>query len=217
MVTKYSSLEVAKEYCSITKKMVEDILNVPLTFPGSPTFTLADVKDNFRQHEQAFLFEFKNQFGTGQLRDIIKKYSKNHFDIEENPTGNLAFDGGFLNGFIDLVFQYNNKFYIIDWKSNSIDGNMENFKNTNLSREIVTKSYHVQYILYTVALTRQLQAALSNGNREYKITKEEYDKYFGGVAYLFLRGIKKEDSQTGIFIDRPSFEEISLINNLFGE
>ena len=217
MVTKYTDEEVTKEYCQITKNMVDDILNVPLTFPGSSTFTLADVKVNSRQHEQAFLFEFKNKFGTAQLRDIIKEYSKKHFDIEEDPTGNISLDGGFLNGFIDLVFQHNNKFYIIDWKSNSIHGNMENFDRVGLSREIVTKSYHVQYILYTVALTRQLQAALSNGNREYKITKEEYDKYFGGVAYLFLRGIKKEDSQTGIFIDRPSFEEISLINNLFGE
>ena len=146
--------------------MVQDVLNVNLTFPGGESFKLADVKDNYRQHEQSFLFEFKNKFGTSQLRDIIKEYSKKHFDIEEEPTGNISFDGGFLNGFIDLVFRHNDKFYIIDWKSNSLHGNMENFKIDGLRREMVTKSYHVQYILYTIALFRQLQLALSNGNKE---------------------------------------------------
>ena len=217
LVIKNVSDEIADEYCKITKNMVQDVLNVNLTFPGGESFKLADVKDNYRQHEQSFLFEFKNKFGTSQLRDIIKEYSKKHFDIEEDPTGNISFDGGFLNGFIDLVFRHNDKFYIIDWKSNSLHDNMENFKIDGLRREMVTKSYHVQYILYTIALFRQLQLALSNGNKEYKLSKEDYDKYFGGVAYLFLRGIKQEDSQTGIFIDRPSFEEISQVNKLFGE
>ena len=69
------------------------------------------------------------------LENLIKEYSKKHFDIEEDPTGNISFDGGFLNGFIDLVFQHNYKFYIIDWKSNSIHGNMENFALQNGRQE----------------------------------------------------------------------------------
>jgi exodeoxyribonuclease V beta subunit len=35
--------------------------------------------------------------------------------------------GGCLNGFIDLFFRHGGRYYLLDWKSNRLEGNLANF------------------------------------------------------------------------------------------
>ena len=53
----------------------------------------------------------------------------------------------------------------------------------------------LQYHLYTVALVRHLRRTLAGF---------DYERDFGGVLYLFLRGMTPQSGpRRGVFFDRP--------------
>ena len=49
-----------------------------------------------------------------------------------------------------------------------------------------------------------------------KITREDYEQYFGGVYYFFLRGVDRNIPDRGVFYDRPSYELIQELDQLIG-
>lgn len=53
----------------------------------------------------------------------------------------------------------------------------------------------MQYLIYSLALHRYLKLRLPDYDPE---------RHLGGVYYLFLRGMKLEWGQTGVFADCPS-------------
>jgi exodeoxyribonuclease V beta subunit len=44
-----------------------------------------------------------------------------------------------------------------------------------------------------------------------------YAAHFGGVFYLFLRGIAPEHPGRGVFADRPEARTVDALNALFAE
>ena len=88
---------------------------------------------------------------------------------------------GYLKGFIDLFFEYEERFYIIDWKSNVL----ERYDQATLEKAMSDFQYHLQAKIYNQAVTKYLQIFGKEGQ-------------FGGIFYLFLRGIE-HDSQNGIY------------------
>ncbi|MDO1742124.1 hypothetical protein Q2331_26215, partial [Escherichia coli] len=60
--------------------------------------------------------------------------------------------------------------------------------------------YDLQYQLYTLALHRYLR---------HRIADYRYDDHFGGVIYLFLRGVDDADRRSGMFSTRPDAELIN--------
>ena len=71
--------------------------------------------------------------------------------------------------------------------------------------------YFLQYHIYTVALHRYLRWKL----QEAYTSKADYERFFGGVYYLFLRGMQPE-STNGVFFDRPPYELIEALSEAFG-
>ncbi|WP_180327087.1 hypothetical protein, partial [Escherichia coli] len=43
----------------------------------------------------------------------------------------------------------------------------------------------------------------------------DYERHFGGVIYLFLRGVDKEHPQQGIYATRPNAGLIDLMDEMF--
>lgn len=105
---------------------------------------------------------------------------------------------GYMKGFIDLIFTTGNAFYIIDWKSNYLGSSPEMYTLEVMDREMKAKHYKLQYYIYTVAVHRYLSLRCKGYS---------YATHFGGVYYLFLRGLKTGES-TGIYFDRPDPEFI---------
>ena len=100
-----------------------------------------------------------------------------------------------MKGFIDLIFRYKGKFYIVDWKSNLIGRDINRYRTENLIPIMQNDYYILQYHLYTLALHKYLKNRLPN---------YDYEKDFGGVFYIFLRGINKtKGADYGIYRDRP--------------
>lgn len=110
---------------------------------------------------------------------------------------------GFLKGFIDMIFKYNGKIYIVDWKTTSSpEGDLfENYHQNVISEMMETHHYNLQSMIYMVALCKYLT---TDGESSF-----DYETDFGGCYYLFVRGIKGEgDSDTGIYFHRPSRNDL---------
>lgn len=101
---------------------------------------------------------------------------------------------GMLLGFIDMVFCHRGRYYLIDWKSNHLGYQVGNYCPENLALEMERKLYPLQYLIYTVAVNRYL---------EKRIPDYCYESHFGGVFYLFLRGIDTSRPGSGVYFDKP--------------
>lgn len=112
---------------------------------------------------------------------------------------------GFFTGFIDLVFRYKGKYYFLDWKSNFI----EKYDKISLEKSIRESQYDLQYKLYTIAINRWLKSLIPDFS---------YEQHFGGIYYLYLRGMRGEFDSTsttttesnfsGVYAIKPSLEEV---------
>lgn len=110
---------------------------------------------------------------------------------------------GLLNGIIDLVFEYEGKYYIVDWKTNFLGSRFSDYREENLRDAMMRSGYVLQYHLYAAALCMRMKQGM-NGF--------DYDA-FGGVYYLFPRGMGK--GEDGIWFDRPPMECINGLVKLF--
>ena len=110
-----------------------------------------------------------------------------------------------MNGFIDCFFEFEGRYFILDWKSNYLGNTLEHYQNENLIQAMNESNYHLQYLIYTLAIHRYLEKYIPN---------YDYETHFGGVLYLFVRGIR-EDQSTGIFFTKPAKEFILQLNDCF--
>ncbi len=127
-------------------------------------------------------------------------------ELLAEDEGTLNFDRkrGWLKGFIDLVFEHDGRFYIIDWKSNRLGTSTSAYNSETLARTMAGQRYTLQLHLYTVALHRYLK---------WRIPHYDYDEHFGGALYLFVRGIDPSDESLGVHFQRPeksTIESLSL-------
>ena len=87
-----------------------------------------------------------------------------------------------------MVFEYNNKLYIVDWKSNALGSLAESFYGNKLKQHMFKKLYPLQYLCYLAALLKYLEQRLQK-----KVDETLYNEYVGGVYYIFLRGMMLEN------------------------
>jgi exodeoxyribonuclease V beta subunit len=116
---------------------------------------------------------------------------------------------GFLRGFMDLVVEHAGRFYVLDYKSNHLGSIAPDYHAGRLGTVMRRHHYVLQYLVYTLALHRYLTLRLP-GYR--------YDDHFGGVYYLFVRGMHPEHAPgTGVFFDRPDQGLIQRLSSLLSD
>ena len=71
---------------------------------------------------------------------------------------------------------------------------------------MIDHRYDLQYQLYTLALHPYLQ---------HRLTDYDYEQHFGGVFYLFLRGMDGSSPDNGVFHTRPTSDFVSQLDSLF--
>jgi len=94
-----------------------------------------------------------------------------------------------LTGSMDALIQWQGRAYLVDWKSNLL----ENYEPTTLDA-CVHGEYDLQVRIYTLAALRFLGIG----------TEAAYEKAFGGVRYVFLRGLP----EGGVWSYRPAWTEV---------
>jgi exodeoxyribonuclease V beta subunit len=119
--------------------------------------------------------------------------------------GRLTFSltKGFMKGYIDMVFHDQNRFWLVDWKSNYLGSSVENYSKNVLKNVMKRHFYILQYHLYVVALHQYLRL---------RIPKFNYEQHFGGVFYLFLRGVDLDKGpEFGVYKDFPGKTLIDVL------
>lgn len=97
---------------------------------------------------------------------------------------------GLLKGVVDLLFEYQGKYYIVDWKTNWLGMNSESYSTLQLEKAMEENSYFLQASLYEEATRRYIQ----------NFEENDFSELFGGVYYLFLRGMHPQDNaRSGIY------------------
>ncbi len=109
---------------------------------------------------------------------------------------------GYLTGFIDLICEYKGQYFVIDYKSNSLN----NYEQAELIKAMREHNYGLQYWIYTLVLHQYLKNRLPNYS---------YDKHVGGVKYLFVRGMDQTKNDTGVYQVKPEFTKIEQLAKLF--
>lgn len=127
--------------------------------------------------------------------------------------GVLPSIAGILTGFIDLTFRVpvpgdgaQHRYFVADYKTNRIaapdqrrDSRRLHYTRPWMAWEMAHHGYHLQALLYTVALHRMLRQ---------RVPDYRYDTHIGGHLYLFLRGMtgpetpRDGDQALGVFFDR---------------
>ena len=115
---------------------------------------------------------------------------------------------GLMKGYIDLVFRHQGRYYLADYKSNYLGGTYADYRHENLARAMAGHRYDLQYLIYCVALHRYLGCRLPG---------YDYDRDFGGVFYLFLRGMRPDlGPDCGVWYARPLRVLIEGLDRCFG-
>lgn len=146
------------------------------------------------------LNEFEFDFG-------VKPFSAEAFNAmaPSNTPWQLADKNelhGIMNGKVDLFFEADGRYFILDWKSNHLGYGLDDYSTERVWTSMRDNNYHLQYHIYTVAVYRYLTDRLGDSF--------DYDRDFGGVYYLFIRGIRKGE-KNGVFYHKP---EKALIEQL---
>lgn len=140
---------------------------------------------------------------------VVKDNNLSHIpDLPDLKKSNFK---GFMKGSLDLVAKFTtkqgDKFFMIDYKSNYLGDSFGDYTQDSILKSIFEARYDVQILFYSLALYRFLKCTLHDFL---------YEKDFGGVMYLYLRGMNSNNTVSpGQFYVRPSEELIKRLSNLF--
>jgi exodeoxyribonuclease V beta subunit len=100
-----------------------------------------------------------------------------------------------MKGYIDMVFHDQDRFWLVDWKSNFLGNSVEDYGKNVLNNVMSRDFYILQYHLYVIALHQYLQLRIPEFN---------YERHFGSVFYIFIRGVDPDKGpEFGIYKDIP--------------
>ncbi|MGR3807684.1 exodeoxyribonuclease V subunit beta [Pasteurella testudinis] len=152
--------------------------------------------------ETAFFISLQKPLQTNKLNRLLNQY---HPLAQQQAEFDLDYFKGMLRGFIDLVCRIDGKYYLLDYKSNLLGEGYQAYTPSVLNNVMAYHHYDLQYLIYTLALHRYLRQRDSD---------YDYQRDFGGVYYLFLRGLNGEDGRTGVYFDKPDWRLIDGLDNL---
>ncbi|OCG46548.1 exodeoxyribonuclease V subunit beta [Gilliamella sp. Choc5-1] len=189
-------LNLETEWNSVVTNWMQQILTTKL---HDPNLILSQVLMGQHINELQFYLPIRKTVTSQQLDSLCKQY-----DHLSRLCPELDFESvqGMLRGFIDLVFKFEGKYYVVDYKSNWLGECVDAYSQEALEKVMCDHRYDLQYQLYCLALHRFLKGRLSN---------YQYQTHFGGVYYLFLRGMPEQ----GIFYHLPQQEFIEELDKLF--
>lgn len=97
----------------------------------------------------------------------------------------------FVRGLLDLAFEHGGRTYFVDWKTDALPSYAP-----EAVRAHVHDHYDEQVRLYALAVVKLLGLS----------TYEHHGARFGGILYVFLRGLDAEGR--GVWSSRPAWDEV---------
>jgi exodeoxyribonuclease V beta subunit len=168
-------------------------------------FKLAQLEQAQRLAETEFYFPV-NDLNVDGLQQVLYRYLPKEWQNIRKATSQLNFEklSGYMKGFIDLIYEHEGRYGVIDYKSNSLS----DYGQDELHLAMASHHYYLQYLIYCIALHRHLKKAVKDYH---------WDTHVDGVFYLFLRGMEPDNNEPrGVFYHKPSLDLIEAIDELFG-
>ena len=186
-------LGLEDEWLPVLEQWVQDILKAPLD-----QFSLKDVGLTDRLDEMEFHFPLATS--TNLVQFLAER------GYLEGASNKALLLQGQMTGLIDLLFRRDGKYYIADYKSNFLGNSLTDYNDESIAHAMQSHQYHLQYLIYTVAVHRMLKQ---------KLPGYQYETHMGGAYYLFLRGMNQQDSR-GIFFTKPDLDTVARLDELLG-
>ncbi len=170
-----------------------------------PGMSLKAVPRSDRVAEMEFACRL-NRTDPKRLREILERCPGLPSQFTAN-LGRLRFNPveGYLRGFIDLFFQFNRRYYIVDWKSNWLGNQAADYDEEGMRNSMVEHNYFLQAHLYLLAADLFLQNRVKN---------YDYARDFGGVFYIYLRGVDPKSPRLGVYEQKPVEQAILALREL---
>ncbi|MCU7932475.1 MAG: exodeoxyribonuclease V subunit beta [Candidatus Thiodiazotropha sp. (ex Codakia rugifera)] len=180
------------------------LVQTPLNAQG---LTLSMIGDRQRRNEMEFYFPVK-ALDPKAIKRLAQAHYFSETDALLDGLDNLQSEvvDGYIKGYIDLVFEADGRFYLADYKSNWLGHSFSDYHPQALLYAMTSHHYTLQYVLYALALHRYLRL---------RLVDYDYERHFGGVFYLFLRGMQPQSGpRLGIVTERPSLDFIEALDSL---
>ncbi|HEY5480482.1 MAG TPA: exodeoxyribonuclease V subunit beta [Verrucomicrobiae bacterium] len=185
--------------------MLERLRHTPLD-PANPNLILSAVSSAERLTEMEFHFPTGHLDGA-RLLDLIRSPNPSSAPASSRAAVPVSRIQAFLKGFIDLVFRFEGRYHVVDWKSNLLGTKVEAYTREAMTRAVEESCYDLQYHIYVVALDKYLRK---------RVPGYEFETHFGGVHYVFLRGLAPGRPDLGVYHDRPSAQKIECLSSVLG-
>lgn len=176
---------IDEEFNPLLNEWMQQVVTQPLTDAGC---CLADISERNRLVEMEFYLPMTEIRASGVMPLLNGR--------------RLAFEPmrGQLKGFIDLIFRHDGRYYVADYKSNYLGDQISDYQSEALIEAMEHHQYDLQYWIYTVAVDQYLSRRIPN---------YDYETHFGGVYYLFLRGMNGKSDGEGVFFTRPEKSQLA--------
>jgi exodeoxyribonuclease V beta subunit len=172
-------------------------------------FSLSDVALERRFSELEFRVPVALAGGARLLPERLARAFADHPSTElpasyAERVRELGFESlsGFLKGFIDLVFEHDGRFYVVDYKTNHLGDFVDEYGPERMGAAMADSHYFLQYHLYTLAVDRFL-GRFQPGY--------DYASGFGGVFYLFIKGMRP-GGRAGVFFEKPPLARMQALS-----
>ncbi len=178
------------------KKLLELVVATPLSEEG---FCLSNLDESVCLKEMGFYFHLST-LATGRINALL---------ADEPTVAPLGYKvmRGYLTGFVDLICEYGGKYYILDYKTNLLGELLADYTPGKLVEAMQSHNYGLQYWIYTLVLHRHLQNLLP----DYR-----YEQHFGGVKYLFVRGMSPDIPASGVYATLPDYHKLLELDRIIG-
>ena len=201
------------------EKWFTDITRARLPIGGDKSFRLCDLRAGDWIPEMEYLIPADGNISAQRLNALCIKSAKKVLGHEPEPP--LVLDEktlhGYVTGSLDLVMRVpgtdaaHDLYYVADYKSTHLGDSPECYNKDAVRKSVFDphNRYDVQYLFYTLALHRFLKERLGD--------LYSYERNFGGVLYLYLRGLYEEPAAggSGIFMTKPDEEIVNELDEMF--
>ncbi len=191
--------------CRAVLKDLQGVARTPLTSaPDAPRLEVIPRGQQLRELEFTLS---ANEPDFVELSRILKEHDA--FEGAPDYPDRIASETSrtlksFLRGFIDLVFEWEGRWYVADYKSNSLPS----YDLSNVTEAAAGAHYLLQMQLYAAAVNRHLGQRLAGYDPEH---------HWGGVMLLFLRGMGGADAPgSSILFDPQTPALIQAVDEWLG-
>ena len=218
-----------RKYQPAATQLIQQSVNATLIDIDQNEFCLNQITKPQRLDEMEFYLPLE-RLDIKDLQQILYQYLPTDSSVDSRTwqsireaVSSLYFEEvqGYLKGFIDLIFEHEGKYYLADYKSNSL----VDYGQEAIFDAMAHSHYYLQYLFYSVALHRYLKQ---------RVHDYSWETHIGGAYYLFIRGMnesvenpqsrhsrdvegrgKTEQKWGGVFYDKPDLRLIEALDKLF--